>query len=94
MVWFAVIWYEKATPQVPLAVPELVIVGGGGLLIVKVTSLVPVPLLLVAVRRTVYEPAVIGVPVITPVGEGPVRPGGSPVAGGRRLAPQLPLGIA
>jgi hypothetical protein len=64
-------------------------VGVGAALIVKVTVLVPVPLALVAERMTLlYIPAVVGVPEMTPVAEGPVRPGGRPVA------PQLPLGMA
>ena len=63
--------------------------GVGAGLIVNVTVLVPVPLALVAVRMTLLcVPAVVGVPEINPVLEGPVRPGG------RLLAPQLPLGMA
>ena len=57
--------------------------------IVNVTVLVPVPLALVALRMTLlYVPAVVGVPEIRPVAEGPVRPGGRPVA------PQPPEGMA
>ena len=57
-------------------------------MIVKVTVLVPVPLALVAERMTLlYVPAVVGVPEIDPLFEGPVRPGGLLVA------PQLPLGM-
>ena len=62
--------------------------GVGAGLIVKVTVLVPVPLALVAERMTLlYVPAVVGVPEIDPLFEGPVRPGGLLVA------PQLPLGM-
>lgn len=75
--------------------PELVTagdgvgVGVGGGLIVNVTVLVPVPLALVAVRITLLNvPAVVGVPEINPVLEGPLRPGGLLVA------PQPPEGMA
>ena len=75
----AVIWKEKATPTVPLAVVALVMTGGGGL-IVKVKVALPVPLLLVALMLTLYVPAVVGVPEINPVLVFTLKPAGSPVA--------------
>ena len=76
----AVIVYENATPAVPVAVRELVITGGGGLLIVKVSVALPVPPGLVALIVTEYVPAVVGVPEINPVVVFTVNPAGSPVA--------------
>jgi len=54
--------------------------GGGGLLIVKVSVALPVPPALVALIVTLYVPAVVGVPEITPVVVFTVNPPGSPVA--------------
>ena len=53
--------------------------GAGGL-IVKVNVALPVPPALVALIVTVYVPAVVGVPEITPVVVFTVNPPGSPVA--------------
>ena len=53
--------------------------GVGGL-IVKVNVWLPVPPALVALMVTVYVPAVVGVPEITPVLIFTDRPAGSPVA--------------
>ena len=54
--------------------------GGGGLTIVKVRVAFPVPPELVAIIVTLYVPAVVGVPEITPVVVFTVNPPGSPVA--------------
>jgi len=56
-----------------------VITGGAGLT-VKVNVALPVPPALVALMVTVYVPAVVGIPEITPVLVFTDRPGGSPVA--------------
>jgi hypothetical protein len=53
--------------------------GVGGL-IVKVSVWFPVPPALVALIVTLYVPAVVGVPEITPVLVSTVKPAGSPVA--------------
>ena len=53
--------------------------GAGGL-IVKVNVALPVPPALVALIVTLYVPAVVGVPEITPVVVFTVNPPGSPVA--------------
>jgi hypothetical protein len=58
----------------------LVTTGGGGLLIVKVNVALPVPPELVALMVTLYVPAAVGVPEITPVVVFTVNPPGSPVA--------------
>jgi len=60
-------------------VRELVMTGGGGL-IVKVKVAFPVPLPLVALIVTLYVPAVVGVPEISPFVVFTVKPAGSPVA--------------
>jgi hypothetical protein len=79
MAWFAVIWYESATPTVPVLSPLVMVgagVGVGGGLIVIVSGLVSLPFELVAVMVAPYVPAVVGVPEITPVVElKPVKPG-------------------
>jgi len=62
-----------------VAVRELVITGGAGLM-VKVKVALPVPPALVALMVTVYVPAVVGVPEINPVLVFTVNPAGSPVA--------------
>jgi len=49
-------------------------------LIVKVRVALPVPPELVALMVTLYVPAVVGVPEITPVVVFTLRPAGSPVA--------------
>jgi hypothetical protein len=49
-------------------------------LIVKVNVALPVPPALVALIVTLYVPAVVGVPEITPVVVFTLRPAGSPVA--------------
>jgi hypothetical protein len=56
------------------------VVVGAGLLIVKVTILVSLPLLHVTLRVTLYVPVVVGVPEITPVDVFTVKPGGNPAA--------------
>ena len=58
----------------------LVMTGGGGLLIVKVSVALPVPPALVALMVTLYVPAVVGVPEIKPELVFTDRPAGSPVA--------------
>ncbi len=67
----------------PLAVPELVIVGGGVGLIVNVTVMVPVPFVLVPVRTTLLVSTVVGVPEIKPVNALTLKPPG------RLLAPHV-----
>lgn len=62
-----------------MAVAALVMTGVGGL-IVKVRVALPVPLPLLAPIVTVKVPIVDGVPVIAPVDELTLSPGGSPVA--------------
>ena len=66
-------------PTVPLAVVELVMTGGRGL-IVKVSVAVPVPPLFVARSVTLDAPAAVGVPVIKPVVVLTESPAGNPVA--------------
>ena len=66
-------------PTVPVAVRELVITGGGGLM-VKVSVALPVPPALVALIVTLYVPAVVGVPEINPVLVFTLRPAGNPTA--------------
>ena len=63
----------------PVAVPGLVMTGGG-VLIVIISVAVPVPPELVALMVTGYVPAVVGVPEINPVLVLTVKPEGSPVA--------------
>ena len=66
-------------PTVPLAVVELVMTGGRGL-IVKVSVAVPVPPLFVALSVTLVVATAVGVPEITPVVVLTERPAGNPVA--------------
>ena len=73
------IWYLKAVPTVPFAVPALVITGAATLT-VSVSVAVPVPVPLVALIVTLEVPAAVGVPEIRPVLEFTVIPAGSPVA--------------
>jgi len=54
--------------------------AGGGGLIVKVKVAFPVPPPLVALIVTLYVPAVVGVPEISPLVVFTVKPAGSPVA--------------
>ena len=74
------------TVKVKPALPAMVQVGlievvvGSGLLIVNVKVALPVPPELVALMVTLYVPAVVGVPEITPVLVFTDRPAGSPVA--------------
>ena len=63
----------------PVALVALVMTGGGGL-IVKVKVALPVPPELVALIVTLYVPAVVGVPEITPVVVFTLKPAGSPLA--------------
>lgn len=65
-----------------VAVVALVITGadGGAAATVRVSDAVPVPPLLIADRAIVDGPAVVGVPLITPVLVEKTRPAGSPVA--------------
>ena len=71
----------NAVPTVPEAFNGLLITGGAAAaLIVKARVAVPVPAALVALIVTLVEPAVVGVPEITPVVVFTVRPVGSPVA--------------
>jgi hypothetical protein len=53
--------------------------GGAGLM-VKVNVALPVPPALLALIVTVYVPAVVGVPEITPVLVFTLKPTGNPVA--------------
>jgi hypothetical protein len=64
-------------------VPELVIVGGGGGLILNVTVMVPVPFVLVPLRTTLLVSTVVGVPEIKPVDVLTLKPPG------RLLAPHV-----
>ena len=69
-------------PTVPGAVVALVMMGAtpaAATVTVRLTGpLVPLPL--VAVSATTKEPAVVGVPVMSPVRTLSVRPGGIPTA--------------
>jgi hypothetical protein len=69
-------WADPAVVEAGL----IEVVVGTGLLIVKVRVAVPVPPGLVALMVTLYIPAVVGVPEITPVLVFTVRPAGRPVA--------------
>jgi hypothetical protein len=60
-------------------VRELVMTGVAGLM-VKVNVALPVPPALVALIVTLYVPAVVGVPEITPVLVFTLKPAGSPLA--------------
>ena len=64
----------------PFAVVALVMTGGGGLTTVRVSVALPVPPALVALRVTVYVPAVVGVPEINPVLVFTLKPVGRPIA--------------
>lgn len=66
-------------PNIPVAVAPLEMTGVGKL-IVKVSVAVPGPVAFVAVRVTEEVPAVVGVPVITPVVVLTLNPAGKPVA--------------
>jgi hypothetical protein len=74
------------TVRVNWALPAMVAFGlielivGIGLLIVKVSVALPVPPALVALMVTLYVPAVVGVPEISPVVVFTANPAGSPVA--------------
>ena len=68
-------------PAVPVAVVALVMIGAtpaAATVIVKVW--VSVPVLLVALRVTTETPAVVGVPLIAPVGVEIDKPAGRPEA--------------
>src|SRR5207237_7940685 len=69
-------WADPAVVEAGL----IEVVVGTGLLIVKVSVALPVPPALLALMATVYAPAVVGVPEITPVVVFTVNPAGSPVA--------------
>jgi hypothetical protein len=80
----AVIVYENGTQAWPVGVVELVMTGGGGLIVsVSIVGLL-VPLAFVAVSVTLYGlPASVpaaGVPEINPVLVLTLKPAGSPVA--------------
>ena len=63
-----------------MAVVGLVMMGGWGRLMVKVSVWFPVPVTLLAERVMVVVAAVVGVPEMRPVAVFTVRPAGSPVA--------------
>ena len=63
----------------PVAVPGLVMTGGGGLIVITSVA-VPVPPELVALMVTGYVPTVVGVPEINPVAVLTVKPGGKLLA--------------
>jgi hypothetical protein len=67
------------TPIVVFAVPPLVITGGGTVT-VRVSDVLAVPLLLVALSVTLEVPAPVGVPEIKPETVFTVRPAGNPEA--------------
>jgi len=69
----------KAVPTVPLVVP-LLVMAGGETYIVKVSSALPVPPPLVALRFTPNVPAAVGVPEIKPEVIFTPRPAGNPDA--------------
>jgi len=69
-------WADPAVVEAGL----IEVVVGTGLLIVKVSVALPVPPALLALMATVYVPAVVGVPEITPVVVFTANPAGSPVA--------------
>jgi hypothetical protein len=75
----AVIWYEKAVPTVPLAVPLLVI-AGAAMIMVRVKGALPVPPPLVALSVTFEVPAVAEVPEIKPEAVFTASPLGNPDA--------------
>ena len=62
-----------------MAVRELVMTGGAGLIVI-VSVAVPIPPALVALMVTLYVPAAVGVPEISPVLVLTLRPGGKPAA--------------
>jgi len=61
------------------ALPLLVITGANGF-IVNVSVAVPVPLAFIALMVILEVPAVVGVPLITPVEVFTLKPAGKPVA--------------
>ncbi len=69
----------NAVPCVPVAVPELLITGAGGLIVI-VSVAVPVPPALVAPIGTEVTPMAVGVPVIFPVLVLNDNPAGNPLA--------------
>ena len=70
----------KAAPTIPLAVPELVITGGGDCVTFRTSVRELVPPVLVALMVIFVLPVCVGVPLITPVVVLIVRPLGSGVA--------------
>ena len=66
-----------------VAVAELVMVGGWIGLMVKVSDCVPVPASLLAEIAIVLEPAVVGVPEISPVSKSKLKPAGRSAAAKR-----------
>jgi len=75
------VYPANAVPTTPLAVSALEITGAGGFEIVIATVPVPVPPALTAVIFTVVgPPAVVGVPLITPVDVLKVKPAGNALA--------------
>jgi len=69
-------WADPAVVEAGL----IEVVVGTGLLIVNVSVALPVPPALVALMVTLYVPAMVGVPEITPVVVFTVNPAASPVA--------------
>jgi hypothetical protein len=72
----------KVNPPLPAVVEVglIEVIVGTGLLIVMTNVAVPVPPGLVALMVTLYIPAVVGVPEISPVLVFTLRPGGSGLA--------------
>src|SRR5437899_6888034 len=75
----ALIRWVNASAIWPVAVPALVMTGVAGV-IVTASVWGPVPPALVALRVTVEAPALVGVPVMSPVVSLSARPAGNPVA--------------
>ena len=75
----AVIVYENDTSITPLAPVALVMTGSADPM-VRLSDAVPLPALFVAVSVTVEVPAVVGVPLMTPVAVFTLKPAGSPLA--------------
>ena len=61
----------------PLAIPELRMIGGGDVVTVSESVLVPVPMPFVALRVTGKTPVALGVPLIRPVFVSTLKPFGS-----------------
>ena len=61
----------------PLAIPELRMIGGGDVVTVSERFLVPVPIAFVALRVTVKTPVALGVPLMRPVFMSTLKPFGS-----------------